>query len=1088
MALLRGKHLFVDARLTPLAAMGLDRGALMHDGLRLHSGVVYPGIRALPADKGRDAAGLPLGYSRDGLPELIYKPDATLDSRKPTNGYLGLYKGTPPSLHKPVMVSGADGLGLECRVGPGEKSTELGLAGAGGSYLRLPWLSPYPEASMYPFMESSKFAALNMYKASLLSQPNPYLPQHLAYPSLCATQGTLLHATLSSLSISSPLGAPPIRIPAVSVAPTSMAHCQDKGLGVAPSYPPQLHQLSPHPPHHQVVPERDRSPNRSSRPSRSPSRKACSNSSSNHGSTSSVNENTIVKSDCSPLAPSRLPQPPPGLNDSSLDLQRPVARIGQLSVSTNDSVSSAQSISHPFSVTSIASDQCSPARSSTHKSRSRDAVPELKNGAIERRSSRSPSKSTVERLAHPGHSAPLTKEVAEKPLDLSGRMLEFGLPPNGFSVKMEALASGARYNLPHSRELLKDNVPAPPSSHAHSVVSSTSSKTSEKSEMISTLHSSWVVPTSSHHTSPVTTSPRPYSDMGSSHSKCSSPAVRNRGIDRPVPQERSSSCPKTGEPNRSISSSQNTNSSVSSRPLSPKPSSDWMKQNPNQYEHIGHHRDGTDKSSHATKRSEPSPEVLPYKRPCLENGHPPGHLYLPQNEAYLNHSLTYGNRYLHYPIPDSMALHPLSLTGKGPVYPHPVLLGGNSLYPAHLAPKHALPFHNIPGGPGEYLTYNSQEMAHPLMHPHSDGKHAERGDPKSRGKEKPQTTDETDQQSRNDKDPNKVGEISSAHEMGDEQEQSKTMSKTSRENIVCIDLVHSDTDIDNEPALAVHQKIFTEPATKNDQNECSESIHDSTKTAHDPRFISQSFSGSSVASPKSGHTEKTFEETNVSQEASSKSPSTLELDTQADDCLEENCPSPEPDDQDLSTLQCARTSGKWSSRKDKELRNRNSSHGEAEEEEDDSNHNSSKNCRGSSLAKRIANSSGYVGDRFKCVTTELYADSSKLSREQRALQMEVLSQEGSNVSQPAANWERAMMRFSELELKEKESSSVCVSASAMAAGHELADGQHRERALEPSQAAPGRESETVAVLLLVAESRFPKTLWTERAFISRTSK
>lgn len=48
--------------------------------------------------------------------------------------------------------------------------------------------------------------------------------------------------------------------------------------------------------------------------------------------------------------------------------------------------------------------------------------------------------------------------------------------------------------------------------------------------------------------------------------------------------------------------------------------------------------------------------------------------------------------------------------------------------------------------------------------------------------------------------------------------------------------------------------------------------------------------------------------------------------------------------------------------------------------------------------------------------------------------------------------QRAMMRFSELELKEKEGGAgMCVFASAAAAGRELADGQHRERGLESCQ-------------------------------------
>ncbi|XP_038576843.1 BCL-6 corepressor isoform X1 [Micropterus salmoides] len=1135
----------VDARLTPLAAMGLDRGTLMHEGLRLHGGVVYPGIRALSAEKSRETATLPLTYNRDGLPELLYKPDGPLDSRKPTNGYLGLYKGTPPGLPKPMLVPGTgnEGLGLERRVGPGEKASELGLAGAGGSYLRLPWLNPYPEASMYPFMDTSKYAALNMYKASLLSQPNPYLPQHLAYSSLCAAQGGNVNPAAAASAaerlyymppyppspISSPLVAPPMRIPAVTVAPTSLVHCQDKGLPFAQ----QLHQPSPHPQHHQTAIDRDRSPSRSSRPSRPPSRKGSSNNN-NNSSTSGTSggNNNSLPTDSSPHASSRLPQPPPppALIDNSLDLQRPVVRLGQ-PPSSSISASSTQSIPHPFSVSSMASEQPSPARPSTHKSRPRDVAPEHRSVGVERRPSRSPSKPNFERPTHPPQA---TKDSAEKPLDLSGRILEFGLPPNGFQVKMDTIAPGARYGLPSNRELLKENVSLSPSSH--SVVSSTSSKVPERPEMISTLHSSWVVPSPSpshaQHTPGLPPSPRPNTDLSLSQAKGSSPSViKHKGLERVLPQQRSSSCPRIGDPNHTVSSSQHS-SLVSSRALSPKPNGEWVKHSPSQPEHpaaVGHHREGTEKSSQTTKRGETTPEVSSYKRPCLENGHPPGHLYLPQSDAYLNHSLAYANRYLHYPIPDGMALHSLPIAGKGPVYHHPVLLGSNSLYPTHLAAKHPLPYHNLPGAPGgEYLTYNSQEMAHPLMQTRSDNKPPERGDAtlKPRGQEKSRGAVEECGGHRDHnigRETSEGSQIKPNREAGAQGQggsQSKTLSSsvTSRENIVCIDLVHSDTDIESTPT--VHKQPSAEISTKVNQNECCHSKQNLTKTDYEPKHqhhLSHPYSVHSRQSPilKPNHTDrqpetpfgkpKVVRDTGcpgVTSRTSTASPGQVAL---AEDSPEEQSPSPDPGDLDQSTLHCARTSGERSSGKDKQGRDSRALHltqhctdvvkeekvceretekedsivdlGESqgegdEEEEEEGCQTSSKGSRRSSLAKRIANSSGYVGDRFKCVTTELYADSSKLSREQRALQMEVISREGSNISQPAANWERAMMRFSELELKEKEGGSVCVSASAAAAGRELADGQSRERALEHCQHTT-RQGEREGVRPAYANNRVP---------------
>ncbi|XP_056900121.1 BCL-6 corepressor isoform X3 [Takifugu flavidus] len=1127
----------VDARLTPLAAMGLDRSALMHDGLRLHSGVVYPGIRALSGEKSRENHSIPLAYNRDGLPELIYKPDASLESQKATNGYLGLYKGTPPGLHKPMLVPGAEGLGLERRVGPGEKASEMGLTSA-GSYLRLPWLNPYPEASMYPFMDTSKYAALNMYKASLLSQPNPYLPQHLAYPSLCAAQGGSVNPAAAASAaerlyymppypappISSPLVAPPMRIPTVTVAPTSLVHCQDKGLSVAPPFSQPLHQPSPHPQHLQSAIDRDRSPGRSTRPSRPPSRKSAS---SNTTTSSSTNGTTGANSGLS-TDTSRVPQPPPAPIDSSLDLQRPVARIGQPPTSSTASISasssSTQSIPHPFFVSSMASEQSSPARPSPHKHRTRDGAPEQRSAGDERRSSRSPSKPSFERSVHQPQP---TKDSAEKPLDLSGRILEFGLPPNGFPVKMESIAPGARYGLPPGRELLKETPSLSPSSNPHSVVSSTSSKVQEMPEIISTLHSSWVVPSqvpsNTQHTSGLTASPRPNTDTGVSQAKGSPPSViKHKSLERVHPQQRSSSCPRIGEPPHNTSS---THSSLSSsRALSPKATGDWVRHSPSRTEQtavMGHHREGTDKSSHTIKRGETTSEGPSFKRPCLENGHPPGHLYLPQNDTYLNHSLAYANRYLHYPVADGMTLHSMPITAKGPVYPHPVLLGSNSLYPTHLTTKHPLPYHNLPAGSaGEYLAYNSQEMAHPLMHAHPE-KLPDRGDAalKTRGQERSRgVVDDCGGQRdlKMGKDLGEGNQFKLDKQMGtygQSSSQSKAASAvTSREKIVCIDLVHSDTDMESTPAGG--KPLSAERSGKVDQNECNN--QNLTEPKH---HLSHPYSAHQGHGPtvKPHHTDRQTDtptgkarslQTGSTDTRSTVSPTSSGISAQMEEMPEEPVSSPEPEDPDQSTLRCARTSGERSSGKDKLDRggqvllltqqgtdvnagvlcqkenekedtivDLGESQGEGDDEdEEDGSQSSSKNCRRSSLAKRIANSSGFVGDRFKCVTTELYADSSKLGREQRALQMEVISREASNISQPATNWERAMMRFSELELKEKEGGGVCVTASAAAAaaaaGRELADSQHREQALEHGQYTT-RQGETEGLRAVFTNNRVP---------------
>ncbi|XP_045555168.1 BCL-6 corepressor isoform X3 [Salmo salar] len=1225
-------------RMNPLAALGMDRSSLMRESLRVHGGMVYPGIRTLSAsEKAREGvSSLPLGY------DLVYKPEGlTLDGRKPGNGYVGLYKSSPPGLQRPG--GGGEGLGMERRVGPGDKPSELGLNSSNG-FLRLPWaVNPYADPGLYPFLDSSKYAALNMYKASFLSQPSPYLPQHLAYQSLCGGAGgsaagaerLFYMPPYPPAPISSPL-APPMRIPMATVVPNTLSPMQGLGPRIhheSSPYGSQLHQQhqahqqsQPHhqshsdrqpqsqpnhqshsdkqpqsQPHHQSHSDRqpqsqlnhqshsdrqpqphhqshsDRQPqsqphhqshsrdrqcqsqrqshsdrqhnnSSSSKPSRTSSSKS-SGSSSIHNSSSITSSSSssagtgissslpvdstqalIMQSPRTAPHPPQTSVPPPSplIDNSTLDIQKSLFRSPPCSTTTT--TSSSPSVSHPFYMSSMASEHRSPVRSgsNTHKAKPKEQGSSSEHRNVERNGERKRSQSPLKTLSsdRPAVLQAPAKDPADKPLDLSAKILELEGSPNGFPPKLEALAKlgyspAARYGLPPSRELLKETLSP----------SGASSKTPERPEIISTLRSSWVVP-----------SPTPV------HDSSSSDANHNK--------ERSSSCPRIGEVDGAVVPSHApavvapSGSRSSSASPSPKVNGDWPRSSPNYSETApSSNRVGSHPSSGKPLKPLKKPEAqeMPFKpqQPLhLDNshpsGHPPSHLYLPQSDGYLPPSLAYANRYLPYSVQESMSLPHMPMPGKGPVYPHPVLLGSSSLYPPRLPPKHGLPY-GIPPSHGDYLTFHdSQEMVHPLMSsPHTglDLKTSERlQELRSRPKEKvwqhhedsapaykSQTqAPDTKHTRRGDR------ETDRSTGLGSKSFNHKPLTGA-REEMVCIDLIQDDGDSDSPLTKAV-----SPCAKRGDPSKPVGSGSIGRNEGREAELQHMLRTGQAVEL-RPGQAHRQAEQQQRSQlwlgfHPSSLRPSPPSLSPCPFPRCEEDSPSPAgsspisdlPEEQ---TLRCARTSGdrtSWDRRDqslegfksrdctfedptsvdrssgdrsswdhtredctfkdrsswdrtrvdrtcrdrscedrtsadhsprertlhesgfrnertmdhyldlDKDMHTDTESH-EGEEYDDQG----CPRARRSSLAKRIANSSGYVGDRIKCVTTELYADSSKLSREQRALQ-------------------RAMLRFSELELKEKEGGGAAVDlADSQRERREGDGGEDRARCQGPARTGPG---------------------------------
>uniref|UniRef100_A0A7N6AYU1 BCL6 corepressor n=1 Tax=Anabas testudineus TaxID=64144 RepID=A0A7N6AYU1_ANATE len=294
----------------------------------------------------------------------------------------------------------------------------------------------------------------------------------------------------------------------------------------------------------------------------------------------------------------------------------------------------------------------------------------------------------------------------------------------------------------------------------------------------------------------------------------------------------------------------------------------------------------------------------------------------------------YTNCYIPYSVAENLSLQHMTMQGKGPVYPHPVLLGSSSFYPPHIAPKHSLSY-------GVHPYQNSQEATSTPMssYPGTDAK--DQLELRSKSQDKPwiyrnsHKKRERDIRQEKDKSTNQSIKVSC-----------KNLS-TVKDDVICIDLVRDEAD---------------DYVSKKDSHP-RKTLPSNQPAEHQLRLLALTCQ----VPPSSLNPSSLPLQEIISEEEEPLSP--------FPDIPEEHTIGPKRETLNPIFTSTSCVDGK------KDLQH--STDTPADEDEGPS---CSKNRR-SGLTKRIANSSGYVGDRIKCTTTELYADSSKLSREQKALQV-----------------------------------------------------------------------------------------------------
>ncbi|XP_040441263.1 BCL-6 corepressor isoform X6 [Falco naumanni] len=961
-------HSVVDAttahRIDSLAALSMDRSGLMREGLRVPSSIVYSSLCGLGSEKSRDATSsiAGLGFTPERNPEIQFKsnpPEAVENaavSGKAPNGFSAIYK-TPPGIQKNSVPTG-ETLGLDRAAG--DRQSPLGVNGA--SYLRLPWVNPYMEGAtptIYPFLDSPNKYSLNMYKALLPQQSTYSLPQHLAYSPVCTNGERFLYLPPSHYvapHIPSSL-ASPMRLSTASASPAipPLVHCPDKSLswkmGVSPGNPVDAHAY----PHIQ-----------SSKQPRVPSAKPA--------PTNMPADPTLLLPH-SPRPSPRLPLPAQ-VGDAYTDFHKHFPRI-------TTSPSSAVTLPKPYV---NVGGEFPPSRLSNGKlPKGSDAgeaplpaAPHARKAGHDRKDGRSPP--LLEKQTP-------TKDVTDKPLDLSAKVVDAetaGKSDHGKKMTPTVLVhgrAGAGTHLPSSDIVQKETISPGNSCPIY------------RPEIISTAPSSWIVP-----------GPSPSEESGKSVQ------LKNKALDWVIPQQRSSSCPRMGGTEAVVGSVSGT-VSAGGRPASASPAPnanvDCAKMARSSAEstasviqHVG--QPVATPAKHSSKVAKSCGQEANFK--ASETALASSPIFLPPNEAFRSPPLPYPRSYLPYPVPEGIAISPLSIHGKGHVYPHPVLLPNGSLYPGHLAPKPGLPY-SLPAGRGEFMTYQDalgMGMVHPMLLQHSalEINKEEKAERRSRSHERVRYEDPAlrgrlpELLESSGKMP---FEVPSDKSMKLHQNSGHGKNTAKSDKHLFPDLLRDEQDAKSEANLT---KASFAAESSNQANDPTKHKVEQASQHRDFIVMREEFGRNNdlheTYNFKQAQSSSVFglrkEDLSVSQPKErvtvQPSPAFLESTHEGDapalafgkvqEDAKPFCMGTAPPSIDASQTYTKDGADDTESADGKILK-----------------------PKPSKLAKRIANSAGYVGDRFKCVTTELYADSSQLSREQRALQ-------------------RAMMRFSELEMKERE--------------------------------------------------------------------